>query len=306
MFETKSPILIQKIQMETFERQMGKLQEEHLDTKVTRQDLKERIEQLKEKAKEDRRSFEERIQTLKKKLLQKISNLEDSNEKRSKLAKKSQKLKIEKNSLNSKLEYLKKKKQSLQQQNQVIQEKVQEIVFCDDVSLEFDSENNSEVMIVSRSTPKFDRAFMSMTDLTERTDLTELTEDSDFVVNTHLHILSPRAFDKQDNHSKLYPTNSLQNKKRKKKTIKNRLKKNKKKKNAYSEHEAEVRKKKKKHSKKKLKPESLMKKITNKTEQDKKSDKSQKYKRKNKFWSNRLIRRKNIPTTTEETTKSKN
>ncbi|KAJ6231194.1 hypothetical protein M0813_06140 [Anaeramoeba flamelloides] len=307
MLEINQPILKQKIQMETFRRQTGKVQVETNEKEILRQDLKERIEKLKEKAKEDRKSFEERIQTLKKKLLQKISNVEDSNEKRSKLAKKSQKLKIEKNCLNYKLEYLKKKKKLLQQQNQVIQEKIQEIMFCDDISIQMNSENFYKSIVGSKSTPKFDRAFLSMTDLNERTDHTELTEDSDYVTNTHLSVLSPRTFDGQDYYSKLFPKNSLQNHKTKKKNIKYRLKKNRKKKNAYSEHEAEVRKKKKKHPKKKLKSESRSKKkIKNKTKQYNKSFKIKKFKKKNKFWSNRLKRKKNQMATKVETPKSNN
>ncbi|KAJ3426687.1 bzip transcription factor [Anaeramoeba flamelloides] len=90
--------------------------------------IEKELSQLKEAAFNDRKMFQEEIQNLKQELTCRISTLEDSNELRSKLTKKTQKLRKEKKELQNQVTILTKKCQKLENHNKILRVKVKELL----------------------------------------------------------------------------------------------------------------------------------------------------------------------------------
>ncbi|KAJ6254242.1 fyve and coiled-coil domain containing 1 [Anaeramoeba flamelloides] len=145
------------------------------------QNIEQELEQLKEKAKNDRDKFLQQIQTLKKQLQHGIGSLEDSNEERNRLAKKSQKLKRDRNKLLEQITKLKQKMLVLTKNNMLLQNKVRELLHQKGTDNETNIETNLHNEHYSTVNIKnFERPFMSMTDITDRSELTEVTDNEDF------------------------------------------------------------------------------------------------------------------------------
>eukprot|EP01155_Anaeramoeba_flamelloides_P043844 Anaeramoba_flamelloidesc37603_g1_i1.p1 GENE.c37603_g1_i1~~c37603_g1_i1.p1 ORF type:complete len:286 (+),score=77.19 c37603_g1_i1:250-1107(+) len=151
------------------------------ETQSSFQSIEEELDYLKEKAMDDRQKFQKQIQTLKKQLQHGIGSLEDSNEKRNKLAKKSQKLKRDRFKLMEQIAKSKKKMILLSKNNQVLQKKVRELV----PNSTLVNETNIETNLMNErfgtvNINKFERPFCSMSDLTDRSELTETTDNEEF------------------------------------------------------------------------------------------------------------------------------
>ncbi|KAJ3429001.1 hypothetical protein M0812_24340 [Anaeramoeba flamelloides] len=145
------------------------------------QNIEQELEQLKEKAKNDRDKFLQQIQTLKKQLQHGIGSLEDSNEVRNRLAKKSQKLKRDRNKLLEQITTLKQKMLVLTKNNMLLQNKVRELRHQKDTDNETNIETNLHNERSSTVNLKnFERQYVSMTDITDRLELTEVTDNEDF------------------------------------------------------------------------------------------------------------------------------
>ncbi|KAJ3443907.1 hypothetical protein M0812_09753 [Anaeramoeba flamelloides] len=92
------------------------------------QKIERELSQLKDVAFNDRKMFQNEIHNLKQELACRIGNLEDSNEIRSKLTKKTQKLRREKKVLQKQVDNLTKKVQNLENNNKILREKVKELL----------------------------------------------------------------------------------------------------------------------------------------------------------------------------------
>ncbi|KAJ3445247.1 bzip transcription factor [Anaeramoeba flamelloides] len=92
------------------------------------QKIERELSQLKDVAFNDRKMFLKEIQNLKQELACRIGTLEDSNEIRSKLTKKTQKLRREKKDLQKQVDSLTKKVQKLENHNKILREKVKELL----------------------------------------------------------------------------------------------------------------------------------------------------------------------------------
>ncbi|KAJ6245770.1 hypothetical protein M0813_20190 [Anaeramoeba flamelloides] len=148
------------------------------------QNIEQELDQLKEKAINDRHSFQNQIQTLKQQLQQRIGALEDSNEKRNKLVKKSQKLKMDRCKLLEQIQNVKKKMTVLSRNNLILQNKVRELLLQKDIDNETNIETNLDnEAYTTVNVKKYGRAFVSMSDLTNRSELPQI-DNSDLVYRT--------------------------------------------------------------------------------------------------------------------------